>query len=69
MIALESGRIRLWWPQWEKMPLILEGLEAPGKGQAWCVCLSTLLDAKGRRNGIRNCGRKTRGVNDWNANK
>jgi hypothetical protein len=23
------------WPQWEKMYLILERLEVPGKGEAW----------------------------------
>jgi hypothetical protein len=41
------------------MCLILERLETPGKEKAWWG-RSTLSEAKGRRNGMRNCGRKQR---------
>jgi hypothetical protein len=37
------------------MHLILEILEAPGKEEVWRG--STLSEAKGRRNGMLNCGR------------
>jgi hypothetical protein len=44
------------WPQWEKMlSLILERLEAPVKGEDWGG--STLLEARERKSGMRNCGR------------
>jgi hypothetical protein len=32
------------------------GLEVPGKGKTWWGGGSILLEAKGRRNGMRNCG-------------
>jgi hypothetical protein len=31
--------------------------------------VSTLLEARGMRNGMRNCGRRTEGGNNWNVNK
>jgi hypothetical protein len=51
-------------PQWEKMRLILERLEVPGKESLGME--STLSEAKGRRNGLRNYGGQ---VNDRNVNK
>ena len=42
--------------KWEKIPLILERLEAPGKQEVWGLG-STLAEVKGRRNGLRNCGK------------
>ena len=49
------------WPQWEKMHLILERLEAPRKGVAWGVG-GTVLETRKRRNGMRNCGKGEGGV-------
>jgi hypothetical protein len=40
------------WPQWEKLLLILEQLEAPGKGDTWGEG-STLLEARGRGNWVK----------------
>ena len=47
------------WPQWKGMCLVLWRLDAPGKGiarevrQGWVSRWgSTLLEAKGRRNGV-----------------
>jgi hypothetical protein len=51
------------------MCIILESLEAPGKGKAWFREGEQPLGGRGRRNGIRNCGRGKWGVNDWNVNK
>ena len=47
------------WPQWEKMCLILLRPAAPEKGDVWGG-RSTLSEAKGRRNEMKNCGRETR---------
>jgi hypothetical protein len=38
------------------MPLILERLEAPEKEEI-VLGVSTLSEARGRRNGMKNCGR------------
>ena len=53
------------------MHLTLERLEAPGKGRPGvCVWESTLLEARGRRNGMRNCCRADwEGDNDWTVEK
>jgi hypothetical protein len=40
-------------PQWEKTDLILKRLEVPGKGRSGRDG-STLSEAKGRRNGMKN---------------
>ena len=47
--------------QWEKMTLILERLEAPGKGntQWWGERGSALLETRGEENRMRNCGRES----------
>jgi hypothetical protein len=42
------------------MCLILERLEAPGKGKAWCVWVSILSETSRRRDRMRNCMR-----GDW----
>lgn len=55
------------WPQWEKMYLILERLETSGRGEAWRWG-SILSETKGKRNGMRNCGREY-GGNSWIINK
>lgn len=47
------------------MCLILKRLEVPEKGVVWWR--DTLSEARGKRNGMRNCG-KGEG-NDWNVNK
>ena len=49
------------WSQWEKMCLILERLEAPGKGntQWWGERGSALLETRGEENRMRNCGRES----------
>ena len=44
------------WPQLERMCLILQGLEVLGKGDAHGGGV-TLSEAKGKGNGIKNCGR------------
>ena len=50
-------------PQWKKMCLIFERLEAPGKREVWCrsgdvgVWECTPSEARGRKNWMRNCGR------------
>ena len=44
------------WLQWEKMCLILDKLEVPRREKS-CGGRSTLLEARGRRNGMQNCGR------------
>jgi hypothetical protein len=45
----------------ETMHLILERLEVPGK-RGSLVGRSNLSQARGRRNGMKNCGRGTKGV-------
>jgi hypothetical protein len=52
------------------MCFIFKRLEAPEREEAWCRG-STLWEVKGRKNGMRNCGRRDRvgGGNDWNVNK
>jgi len=51
------------------MCLILERLEAPKEGGG-LGGRSTLLESRGRRNGMRNCGRwEQEGSNGWNVNK
>jgi hypothetical protein len=37
--------------------VIVKRLEAPGKGDVWCVWGCALLEARRRRNGMRNYGR------------
>jgi hypothetical protein len=57
------------WPQWEKIKLILEGLEAPGKGELLMGEI-TLLEERERRSGMRNCGREANGGdNNWSISK
>jgi hypothetical protein len=50
------------------MSLILKRLEVPGKGEVWWGG-STFSETRGRRNGMRNCGREDWGGNDCNVNK
>lgn len=50
------------WPQGEKMFLILQRLEDPGKGQAWQHGESTFLDARGRKNVMRTMRKKRNGM-------
>jgi hypothetical protein len=45
------------------MCLILQRLEAQGKGKS-CE-RSTLLEARGRKNGMRSCEKGDRGRNGW----
>jgi hypothetical protein len=42
------------------MHLVLERLEAPGKEETWLWGGSTLSKARGRKNGMKKCGR-----GDW----
>lgn len=50
------------------MCLILERPEDPGKGQTWGGGW-TPSEARGRRKGRRNCGRRADGGNDWIVSK
>lgn len=57
------NQMTLVWPHWEKMCLVLEKLEDPGKGNAW--------DRRvGRGSWMRNYGSGTRREsNIWHVNK
>jgi hypothetical protein len=39
------------------LTLILERLEAPGRGDIWWYGSFIILEAGGRRNGMKKCGR------------
>ena len=45
----------VWWLQWKKMHFIFQRLEASAMGEVCWGGESTLLEARGRRNGLRNC--------------
>jgi hypothetical protein len=46
------------WPLLWKMCLVLQRLEVPRKRDAWSGRESLCLRGKGRRNVMRNCGRR-----------
>lgn len=49
-----TAKVCLARPQWNKMCLILERFEAPGKGDM--LGGGTLSEARGKEKGMRNCG-------------
>jgi hypothetical protein len=58
------------WPQWEKIHLILERLEAPGKGEDWWGMGKHPLGSKGEEEWDEELWEGGKGwSNSWNVNK